>query len=133
MKVKGRAFGSPLARSLYPRASTAEVDPRAKPGAPAAVGSGNPALAASNLDPRLRGDDKRDFWDDKKDCWDDKKDCWDDKRDRGDDKKDCWDDKGMALFPRHYLFPVIPAKAGIQIKKAGFRIKSGTTTLKSHC
>jgi hypothetical protein len=35
--VKGRAFGSPLARGLYRRASTAEVDPRAKPGAPAAV------------------------------------------------------------------------------------------------
>ena len=35
--IKGRAFGSPLARSLYPRASTAEVDPRVKPGAPAAV------------------------------------------------------------------------------------------------
>jgi photosystem II stability/assembly factor-like uncharacterized protein len=35
--VKGRAFGSPLARRFYPRASTAEVDPRAKPGAPAAV------------------------------------------------------------------------------------------------
>ncbi len=35
--VKGRAEGSPLARSLYPRASTAEVDSRAKPGAPAAV------------------------------------------------------------------------------------------------
>jgi aldose 1-epimerase len=34
--VKGRAFGSPLARGLYPRASTAEVDPRAKPGAPSA-------------------------------------------------------------------------------------------------
>jgi predicted amidohydrolase YtcJ len=34
---KGRAFGSPLARGLYPRASTAEVDPQAKPGAPAAV------------------------------------------------------------------------------------------------
>jgi hypothetical protein len=31
--IKGRAFGSPLARSLYPRASTAEVDPRVKPGA----------------------------------------------------------------------------------------------------
>jgi competence protein ComEC len=28
-----------LARDLYPRASTAEVDPRAKPGAPAAVGN----------------------------------------------------------------------------------------------
>jgi glucokinase len=38
--VKGRAFGSPLARGLYPRASTAEVDPRVKPGAPAAAGSG---------------------------------------------------------------------------------------------
>jgi diacylglycerol kinase family enzyme len=37
LKVKGRAFGSPLARDLYPRASTAEVDPRVKPGAPAAV------------------------------------------------------------------------------------------------
>jgi SAM-dependent methyltransferase len=36
-RVKGRAFGSPLARDLYPRASTAEVDPRAKPGAPAAA------------------------------------------------------------------------------------------------
>ncbi|MGA2585935.1 MAG: alkaline phosphatase family protein [Candidatus Aminicenantales bacterium] len=35
--VKGRAFGSPLACGLYPRASTAEVDPRTKPGAPAAV------------------------------------------------------------------------------------------------
>ncbi len=35
--VKGRAFGSPLARVLYPQASTAEVDPRVKPGAPAAV------------------------------------------------------------------------------------------------
>ncbi|MDP2914413.1 MAG: aminopeptidase P N-terminal domain-containing protein, partial [Candidatus Aminicenantes bacterium] len=33
IRVKGRAFGSPLARGLYPRASTAEVDPRAKPGA----------------------------------------------------------------------------------------------------
>ncbi|MDP2914720.1 MAG: PHP domain-containing protein [Candidatus Aminicenantes bacterium] len=39
--VKGRAFGSPLARGLYPRASTAEVDPRAKPGAPAAVERNN--------------------------------------------------------------------------------------------
>ena len=36
-RVKGRAFGSPLARGLYSRASTAEVDPRAKPGASAAV------------------------------------------------------------------------------------------------
>ena len=30
--VKGRAFGSPLARVLYLRASTAEMDPRANPG-----------------------------------------------------------------------------------------------------
>jgi len=37
-RAKGRASGSPLARDLYPRASAAEVDPRAKPGAPAAVG-----------------------------------------------------------------------------------------------
>ncbi|MDP2914508.1 MAG: hypothetical protein Q8O91_03540, partial [Candidatus Aminicenantes bacterium] len=36
-EVKGRAFGSPLTRVLYQRASTAEVDPRAKPRAPAAV------------------------------------------------------------------------------------------------
>ena len=36
-RVKGRAFGSPLARDLNPRASTAEVDPRVKPGAPAAA------------------------------------------------------------------------------------------------
>jgi phosphomannomutase len=36
-RVKGRAKGSPLARSLYRRASTAEVDPWAEPGAPAAV------------------------------------------------------------------------------------------------
>jgi sugar lactone lactonase YvrE len=35
--VKGRAFGSPLASGFKPRASTAEVDPQAKPGAPAAV------------------------------------------------------------------------------------------------
>jgi len=35
--VKGRAFSSPLARGFMPRASTAEVDPQAKPGAPAAV------------------------------------------------------------------------------------------------
>ncbi len=38
-RVKGRAFGSPLARGLYPRASTAGADPRAEPGAPAAVES----------------------------------------------------------------------------------------------
>jgi hypothetical protein len=35
--VKGRAFGSPLARSFNPRASTAEADPQTKPGAPAAA------------------------------------------------------------------------------------------------
>jgi len=34
--VKGRAFGSPHARGLYPQACSAEVDPRAKPGAMAA-------------------------------------------------------------------------------------------------
>jgi len=38
--VKGRAFGSPLARDLYPRASTAEVDPRVKPGDLVAVEAG---------------------------------------------------------------------------------------------
>ena len=32
--VKGRAYGSPLARGINTWASTAEVDPRAKPGAP---------------------------------------------------------------------------------------------------
>jgi len=52
--VKGRAFGSPLARGLYPRASTAEVDPRVKPGAPAAVESTEepvviPAASASPI------------------------------------------------------------------------------------
>ena len=36
-RPKGRAFGSPLARDIMPRASTAEVDPQAKPGAPAAA------------------------------------------------------------------------------------------------
>jgi hypothetical protein len=30
--VKGRAFDSPLARALYPRARTAEVDPRTNSG-----------------------------------------------------------------------------------------------------
>jgi redox-sensitive bicupin YhaK (pirin superfamily) len=35
--VKGRAKGLPLARGLYRRASTAEIDPLAKPVAPAAV------------------------------------------------------------------------------------------------
>jgi len=37
-KVKGRAFGSPLARGKKPRAGTAGVAPRAKPGAPAGAG-----------------------------------------------------------------------------------------------
>jgi S-adenosylmethionine-diacylglycerol 3-amino-3-carboxypropyl transferase len=36
--IKGRAFGSPLARDFYARASTAEIDPRAKLGAPAGAG-----------------------------------------------------------------------------------------------
>jgi hypothetical protein len=40
--VEGRAFNSPLARSLYARANTAEVDPRAEPGAPAADDFGQP-------------------------------------------------------------------------------------------
>ena len=43
--VKGRASGSPLARGYRPRASTAEADPQAKPGAPAA-GAAKPALLA---------------------------------------------------------------------------------------
>ena len=34
-RVKGRTSGSPLARGFYSRAITAEVAPRAKPGAPA--------------------------------------------------------------------------------------------------
>jgi hypothetical protein len=42
--VKGRAFSSPLARSLYPRASTAEMNPRAKPGAPSAVAQTIPKI-----------------------------------------------------------------------------------------
>jgi hypothetical protein len=45
-QIKGRAFGSPLARGLYSRASTAEVDPLAKPGAPAAVEAAVSAQAA---------------------------------------------------------------------------------------
>jgi len=48
--VKGRAFGSPLARGLYPRASTAEVDPRAKPGAPAGAGVRAKAPAPAAVD-----------------------------------------------------------------------------------
>ena len=52
----------------------------------------------------------------------------------------------MALFPRHSRRgkhvptkvgggnpDVVPAKAGIQIEKPGFRIKSGMTKLYSHC
>jgi hypothetical protein len=50
--VKGRAFGSPLARGLYPRVSTAEVDPRAMPGAPAAVGK---AAGPAGLPARIPG------------------------------------------------------------------------------
>ena len=50
-RVKGRAFDSPLARDLYPRASTAEVDPRAMSGVPAAVGKYmlRPVLALERL------------------------------------------------------------------------------------
>jgi hypothetical protein len=40
LEVREQASGSPLARGLYLRASTAEVDLRAKPGVPAAVTSG---------------------------------------------------------------------------------------------
>ena len=35
----------------------------------------------------------------------------------------------IPFFPIFPFFPVFPAKAGIQIKKTGFRIKSGMTTL----
>jgi len=48
--VEGRAFGSPLARGYKPRASTAEVDPQAKPGAPDAVESDGPAFRFFFLD-----------------------------------------------------------------------------------
>jgi len=54
-EVKGRAFGSPLARGLYPRASTAEVDPRVKPGAPAAVA----AEVVRSKGRSLKGSEKR--------------------------------------------------------------------------
>jgi len=37
-RIKGRAKGSPLARGLYRRASTAEADPQTRPGAPAGAG-----------------------------------------------------------------------------------------------
>jgi len=49
-KVKGRAFGSPLARGFYTRASTAEVDPRAKPGA--LTRDVNTRLSTAETDPR---------------------------------------------------------------------------------
>jgi len=39
-KAKGRAFGSPLARGLYPRANTAGKDTRANPGHRPARGCG---------------------------------------------------------------------------------------------
>ena len=52
--ARGRAKGSPLARGLYRRASTAEMDPRAKPGAPAGAGvrANAPAPAAVEFDPQ---------------------------------------------------------------------------------
>jgi mRNA interferase RelE/StbE len=50
--VKGRAFSSPLARGFYPRASTAEVDPRAKPGAPAR--GSNPLAGTAETDPQAK-------------------------------------------------------------------------------
>ncbi|MCX6569169.1 MAG: XdhC family protein [Candidatus Aminicenantes bacterium] len=51
--AKGRAFGSPLARALYPRASTAEVDPRVKPGAPVAASPDILSAALEDGRPRL--------------------------------------------------------------------------------
>jgi len=50
--IKGRAFGSPLARGLYSRASTAEVDPRAKPGA--LTRDGNTRLSTAEADPQTK-------------------------------------------------------------------------------
>ncbi|MDP2914774.1 MAG: L-rhamnose/proton symporter RhaT, partial [Candidatus Aminicenantes bacterium] len=50
--VKGRAFASPLARGLYPRASTAEVDPRAKPGA--LTRDVNTRLSTAETDPQTK-------------------------------------------------------------------------------
>ena len=47
--VKGRAFDSPLARGLDTRASKAEADPRAKPGAPAGAGVRAEAPAPGDL------------------------------------------------------------------------------------
>jgi len=49
-RVKGRAFGSPLARGLFPRASTAEVDPQAKPA----------LIRFANEDCKARGPGRRD-------------------------------------------------------------------------
>jgi len=48
--VEERAFGSPLDRGLNARASRAETDPQAKPGAPAGGESGEPAFRFFFLD-----------------------------------------------------------------------------------
>jgi predicted nucleic acid-binding protein len=48
----GRALSSPLARDLYPQASTAEVDPRAKPGA--LTRDVNTRLSAAEADPQTK-------------------------------------------------------------------------------
>jgi len=73
-QVKGRAFGSPLARDLYPRASTAEVDPRAMPGAPAAVEGFDFSAAAVDLCRQRGVPDCRildlSAWDPEADRWD---------------------------------------------------------------
>ena len=73
IRVKGRAFGSPLARGLYPRASTAEADPQAlqssfatrmrtaKPGAPAAGGDPGDRHGAPRLGQLSRGGAPRIF------------------------------------------------------------------------
>ena len=50
--VKGRAFGSPLARGLYPRASTAETDPQTKPGA--LTRDVNTRLSTAETDPQTK-------------------------------------------------------------------------------
>jgi hypothetical protein len=50
--VKGRALGSPLARGFYSRASTAEVDPRAKPGA--LTRDVNTRLSTAEADPQTK-------------------------------------------------------------------------------
>ncbi|MCX6562855.1 MAG: class I SAM-dependent methyltransferase [Candidatus Aminicenantes bacterium] len=73
-QVKGRAFGSPLARDLYPRGSTAEVDPRAMPGAPAAVEGFDFSAAAVDLCRQRGVPDCRTMdlnaWDPEADRWD---------------------------------------------------------------